>query len=104
MNASVYAATSIAVRDGQTNSAQAQPFFVSRTRFAEEQYAAASIAPVLERAGVTATAYAREGLFVLRSTVMNPWYGEAEVAGMDYLRAFVGHLHRTTYSALRGHL
>jgi glutamate/tyrosine decarboxylase-like PLP-dependent enzyme len=99
-NELIYAATSIAPLDSRRPPPAVQPFFVSRTRFEERQYNAASIAPVLERAGVQATDYRRHGLFVLRSTVMNPWYREAETAGADYLRGFVQHLHEAATAAM----
>ena len=70
------------------------PFFISRTRLEHDQYAATSIAPVLKRVGVSEKEYRRAGLFVLRSAVMNPHYGAAVLAGKDYLRDFVGALHR----------
>ena len=90
-----------APRSSKLSTPAVQPFFVSRTRFEQRQYDAASIAPVLERAGVQAEDYRRHGLFVLRSTVMNPWYDEAEAAGMDYLRGFVQHLHSAAASAMQ---
>ena len=37
---------------------------------------------------------------MLRSTVMNPWHGEAEKVGMDYLYEFLCFLHRVTAEAL----
>jgi len=99
-NELIYAATSIAPLDSRRPSPTVQPFFVSRTRFEQRQYDEASIALVLERAGVQADDYRRHGLFVLRSTVMNPWYGEAENAGVDYLRGFVHHLHSAAAAAI----
>ena len=56
---------------------------------------------MLERAGVQVPDYRRHGLFVLRSTVMNPWYDEAEAAGVDYLRSFVQHLHGAAVGAIQ---
>ena len=99
LNEKVYAVTSIPADDGREMLANAQPFFVSRTRFEECQYTHASIAPILERIGVRKEGYKKDGLFVLRSTVMNPWYSEAEQAGMDYLYEFVRHLHKVAYAA-----
>ena len=101
LNELIYAATSIAPIDGRRPPPTVQPYFVSRTRFEQRQYDAASIAPVLERAGVQAADYRRHGLFVLRSTVMNPWYGEAEQAGVDYLAGFVQHLHTAAAGAMQ---
>ena len=77
-----------------------QPFFVSRTQFEERQYTAESLAELLERLGVSPEEYRREGLFVLRSTTMNPWHTEAEHAGIDYLFEFVRFLHTVAAEAL----
>lgn len=74
--------------------AHGQEFFVSRTWFTNSQYAYESIKPLLDRLNVTAEEYNDQGLFVLRSTVMNPWYWTAQVGGMDYLMEFVIALHR----------
>jgi len=77
------------------------PFFVSRTKLEDEQYAAASIAGLLDRLGVSAESYRLRGLFVLRSTVMNPHYPVAQRdAGKDYLMDFVLQLHQVTRAVL----
>ncbi|RMH63527.1 MAG: hypothetical protein D6677_07065 [Calditrichaeota bacterium] len=73
-----------------------QPYFVSRTRFEQEQYAFASLKPVLEPFGIPEADYKRDGLFVLRSTVMNPFYYLSEQEGKNYLLDFVKFLHLTT--------
>jgi hypothetical protein len=101
LNELIYATTSIAPLEGRRPPPTVQPFFVSRTRFEQRQYGAAAIAPMLERVGIDADEYRRHGLFVLRSTVMNPWYGEAEQVGVDYLRQFVHHLHGSAVSAMQ---
>ena len=98
LNEQVYAAASIPGSRSHLNSA-AQPFFISRTRFEEEQYRAETIRPLLQRLGISEESYREEGLFVLRSTVMNPWHGEAEKVGMDYLFEFLRFLHRVTAEA-----
>ncbi|HSB52835.1 MAG TPA: pyridoxal-dependent decarboxylase [Gemmatimonadales bacterium] len=99
LNQQIYAAASVpGARAHQTSTVQ--PFFVSRTRFEEQQYQAASLGPLLGRLGVGVEEYQREGLFVLRSTVMNPWHEEAQRAGIDYLSEFLAFLHRVTAEAL----
>ncbi len=100
LNQAIYDAASIPGSRSHERISAAQPFFVSRTRFEERQYRGASLGHLLERLGVAAEDYAREGLFVLRSTVMNPWHAEAKQAGMDYLLEFVRFLHRVTAEAL----
>jgi len=98
-NERIYAAASIPGSRSHRSSA-AQPFFVSRTRFDEAQYQAVTVRPLLERLGVSESDYARTGLFVLRSTVMNPWHEEAQKAGMDYLYELVRFLHGVAAEAL----
>lgn len=100
LNRAVYDAASIPGSRSHHRPSATQPFFVSRTRFEEQQYRGASLRQLLDRLDVTERDYAREGLFVLRSTVMNPWHAEAEAAGMDYLFEFVRFLHRVTAEAL----
>ncbi|MDX2122691.1 MAG: hypothetical protein SF070_16735, partial [Gemmatimonadota bacterium] len=79
----------------------AQPFFISRTRFEEGQYRGATLTHLLTQLEIGERDYTREGLFVLRSTVMNPWHSEARQAGMDYLYEFVRFLHRSAAEAMR---
>ena len=101
LNQQVYAAASVpGSRSYQPSAAQA--FFISRTKFEQVQYRAEPLRPLLERLGVSEESYRKEGLFVLQSTVMNPWHGEAEQVGMDYLYEFLRFLHRVTAEALYG--
>lgn len=111
LNQWIYQATSIESDERLDRLPSGQPFFVSRTWFEPSQYAGPSIASILERVGVSIedyeTRYAdpveknvtRSGLFVLRATVMNPWYFPALTAGMDYLFDFVRFLHLVSHSA-----
>jgi len=101
LNQLVYGAASIPGARSHRLSA-AQPFFVSRTRFEDQQYQGPSLRHLLGRLGVTEEEYRREGLFVLRSTVMNPWHSEAQEAGIDYLYEFIRFLHRVTAERLLG--
>lgn len=100
LNELVYSAASIPGSRSHERLSTAQPFFVSRTRFEEQQYRAKTLTHLLQRLGIPEEEYSREGLFVLRSTVMNPWHSEAQQAGMDYLYEFVRFLHRVTAESL----
>jgi tyrosine decarboxylase len=71
----------------------AQPYFISRTRFDKGQYSYDSIKSVLAPFNISQKEYEEEGLFVLRSTVMNPFYYLAEHEGKNYLLDFVKYLH-----------
>lgn len=100
LNERVFSASSIPGSRSAHRLSAAQPFFVSRTRFEERQYRGATLRHLLGRLEIAEEAYAKEGLFVLRSTVMNPWHSEAQQAGMDYLYEFVRFLHRVTAESL----
>jgi glutamate/tyrosine decarboxylase-like PLP-dependent enzyme len=96
LNERVFSAASIPGSRSHERPSTAQPFFISRTRFEDGQYRAETVGGLLQRLGIPAEEYRSEGLFVLRSTVMNPWHTEARDAGMDYLYEFVRFLHRVT--------
>ena len=102
LNERVFSAASIPGSRSHHHLSAAQPFFVSRTRFEEQQYQARTLTHLLARLQVSAEDYQREGLFVLRSTVMNPWHSEAQKAGIDYLYEFVRFLHRVAAESLVG--
>ena len=70
-----------------------QPFFVSRTTFTKDLYTPESLTSLLKRLRINKKDYADKGLFVLRSTVMNPLYDVAYDEGKDYILDFVRNLH-----------
>ncbi|MDE6482918.1 MAG: hypothetical protein K2L01_04075, partial [Rikenellaceae bacterium] len=91
LNTRLYAAMSVGE---EYKGLQNIDFFVSRTRLTDGLYNYDSIARILEPLGITRKAYVKEGLFVLRSTVMNPLYQLAvREAEKDYLYDFVVALH-----------
>jgi len=102
LNEHVFSAASIPGSRSHHQLSAAQPFFISRTRFEDAQYRAGTVRGLLERLAVSEQEYRKEGLFVLRSTVMNPWHSEAQQAGIDYLYEFVRFLHRVTAETLLG--
>ncbi|MCB1144980.1 MAG: hypothetical protein KDK54_22225 [Leptospiraceae bacterium] len=82
----------------------AQEFFVSRTVIDANQYSDDSVESIYHNLNISMDSYreSNEGLFVLRSTVMNPWYYQAThhhsdpEFNFDYLFEFVKFLHETT--------
>lgn len=72
-----------------------QSFFVSRTTLSPRQYATATVRPFLDRLGVTAAQYEREGVFLLRSVLMNPWYSQAKSRGRYFLSELAADLYKT---------
>lgn len=72
-----------------------QSFFVSRTSLSIKQYSLATVGSFLSRLGVNEAEYAKDGVFLLRSVLMNPWYGYAKRRGRYYLSELVSDLHKT---------
>lgn len=66
-----------------------QRFFVSRTTLSAKQYGRQAVSKFLERLGVGYEEYVHEGVFLLRSVLMNPWYEMAKEKGKYYLSDLV---------------
>lgn len=82
-----------------------QQFFVSKTILDKSQYAYESIKSILDRIHVKKESYENEGLFVLRSTIMNPWYytmfrGSGEDF-IDYFWIFIRELHKSARAKIK---
>ena len=77
---------------------QGREFFVSSTKFTKDQYSARSLAnPLLNDVlEIPLKEYEEYGLFLLRATVVNPFYRHAEERGTDLLYEFLLCLHRIT--------
>jgi glutamate/tyrosine decarboxylase-like PLP-dependent enzyme len=71
-----------------------QSFFVSRTEFTSPRYSETTLAGFLGALGVDAADYRREGVFLLRSVLMNPWYTQAKERGRFFLSELVADLYR----------
>ncbi len=69
-------------------------YFLSRTMLTPAQYSPATVHDFLARLGVTREDYEARGVFLLRSVLMNPWYGESKQFGRYYLVDLV----RTLYT------
>ena len=76
-----------------------QRFFLSRTTLRPEQYRPETIAPFLARLGVSESEYWTEGVYLLRSVLMNPWYGSAKTKGRYFLVEMVSDLYRAAREA-----
>ncbi|MGE5568362.1 MAG: pyridoxal phosphate-dependent decarboxylase family protein [Rhodospirillales bacterium] len=98
----VYRRFTIEAERGEGGYSYSQPFFISRTRFQLPNYSAHSVADLLERAGVDASDYPAEGVFVLRATVMTPYITLAAETGRKQalLAEFLETLGRVTGEAL----
>jgi len=99
----VYQRLTIQAELGERGYSYSQPFFLSRTRFHMPYYSAHSVADLLERAEVDAGEYPREGIFVLRATVMTPYIILAAETGhkQSLLSEFMDTLAKMTEEALQ---
>jgi hypothetical protein len=98
----VYGRLTIQADAGGRGYSYLQPFFLSRTRFQLPNYSAAAVVDLLSRAGVDPAEYPREGIFVLRATVMTPYITLAAETGHSQclLGEFMQVLADTTGEAL----
>lgn len=72
-----------------------QSFFVSRTSLSIKQYSPDTVGRFLSRLGVSVDEYRAEGVFLLRSVMMNPWYSYAKRRGRYYISELVADLYKT---------
>lgn len=93
LNRGVYDRFNVPLHSDKT--VYAQPFFVSRTTLSPGQYSAETVQQFLDRLGVSADEYRREGVFLLRSVLMNPWYAEAKSRDRYYLSELVEELYKS---------
>lgn len=82
-----------------------QKFFLSRTTIGAEQYSYSSIKDTLNKFGIEKEEYESEGLFVLRATLMNPWYYESSlednlVRSTDYFFEFIKEINKVAIEVL----
>lgn len=83
---------------GSNQDVYRQRFFVSRTTLSVRGYNPEAVAPMLERLGASRAEYETEGLFLLRSVLMNPWYSFAKKKGRYYLKELVAELYAAASS------
>lgn len=69
--------------------AKEQAFFVSRMELSAARYRPSTMAPFLARLGVQTAEYERDGVFMLRSVLMNPWYAHSKRRGRYVLSELV---------------
>lgn len=63
-------------------------YFLSRTKLTSEQYSYDSIQKHLSEININREAYNKEGLFVMRATLMNPFYQTNDFQYTDYYGQF----------------
>lgn len=100
LNQKIYQRSTIKKSPRKRRGPYSQEYFVSRTSFTAEQYSVESVRELLNKYGFTEDEYKRHGIFVLRSTVMNPWHHLAEQQGKNYLYGFLMNLHKSARQIL----
>ncbi len=71
-----------------------QKFFISRTVLTAQQYSYETVSSFLQKINITKQDYEENGVVLLRSTLMNPWYSHAKSQGRYYLVEFVEELYQ----------
>ncbi len=84
----------------RTNSAY--DYFATKSNFFDNIYSYESLQPTFEMLEISAEEYRHHGLFVFRTTVMNPFYHTALAGSMrDYLDEFIMSLHANTEAEIK---
>jgi glutamate/tyrosine decarboxylase-like PLP-dependent enzyme len=90
LNEKVY--KSFSLNKSESHMPYRQDFFISHTHFLPSQYPYSSIRPLLVDLNITKKEYQENGLFILRSVIMNPWITSGMEQGTDYIQMFVNRL------------
>lgn len=99
LNKTLYDRFSLA--PGRQGHVYEQEFFVSRTVLTSHNYSTQTVAPFLARLGVTEEEFQATGVLLLRSALMNPWYGLGKRRGRQYLLDLVNALHTVAAETVR---
>ncbi|MFI3285208.1 MAG: pyridoxal-dependent decarboxylase [Rikenellaceae bacterium] len=80
----------------------AYDYFVTKSKFFDNMYSYESLEPTFKKLGVSEEDYHKQGLFVFRTTVMNPFYHMAmENSSRDFLDEYIMSLHANTEAEIR---
>ena len=105
INKQIYEQFTIVNIDGQKVPPHSQKFFLSRTELDNQQYKFDSIKEILNQLNINREEYESQGLFVLRATLMNPWYYDsAKLDAMgrktDYFQEFFKELNKVAIGVI----
>ena len=99
----VYDNFSIQAELGERAHSYSQPFFLSKTTMFSSHYPVGMLKPFFQRAGLSksvAQQYQRDGMVVLRATVMNPYLSAArQLVDQDFCKLFVTELVKAAEAA-----
>lgn len=77
-----------------------QKFFLSRTSLTLSTYGLEAVRPFLGLLQVQEEEYGNDGVFLLRSVLMNPWYSQAKARGRFFLSELVDELYDVAESLI----
>ncbi len=74
-----------------------QKFYVAGTQLDENKYSSESMKATMDKFGFSLDEYKNNGIYVMRSTIMNPWYYKSTQVKQhtDYFMQFLEELHYT---------
>jgi len=93
LNKRVYAAFSLGKEGGKFEMPYRKEYFVSHTTFFPSHYSYESVEHLLQNIPDAETAYAKNGIFILRSVIMNPWLDAARDKETDHLDLMIRRLY-----------
>lgn len=103
LTSKVYETFTIQAELGEREYSYSQPFFLSNTRMGHEDYPSATLESFFSRCKFNKNVfedYMKEGLVVLRATVMNPYILAAhELVEQDFIQLFVEELDKAASAA-----
>lgn len=99
LNRAIYAGFTVC--DAPSRRVYDQEFFVSRTTLSPRQYRIETVTPFLDHLGVSPADFEREGVFLLRCVLMNPWYDAARERGRFFLAELVEALYASADALIR---
>ncbi len=80
----------------------AYDYFATKSKFFDDMYSYESLEPTFRMLGISAQEYHEHGLFVFRTTVMNPFYHTALAnSARNYLDEFIMSLHANTEAEIK---
>ncbi len=95
----VHESFAISVEHGERKYSYAQPFFLSKTTLMQPEYSFETFAKFFEKIEISEArvAYKKNGLVVLRATVMNPYiYSTKNLTYQNLIHEFVVQLHQAS--------
>lgn len=93
LNQKVYRAFSLKNTDGKQQMPYRQEYFISHTHFFPSHYPFGSVSHLVDHFESARKQYEQNGLFILRSVIINPWLDPARKKHTDHLQNLVSQLY-----------